>query len=256
MKHLSKHQIIIPIFLLLIFSYCAPNKLNSFYGIDTNVSNKIVYLVDISASMGGKKEKIKKFDSFLKEEIAIGVKRETHKAVKDLPGGEIIGVAGGVLVDQLLEEKKKLPKAKKQLILSIKGLNENTSFNVIFFGSKIKKWQENLVPASEFNKNRAISYMKQMKAKGGTNMSDALEAAFNIIGVDTNTSSQAETIFLLTDGAPTRGKIIKKDSIIAKTAEWNRLRQVRINTIGLGDDCKVEFLNELANDNDGIFVHQ
>jgi uncharacterized protein with von Willebrand factor type A (vWA) domain len=239
-----------------MFSCSAPEKLNSFYGIETSESNKIVYLVDVSASMGGKKEKVKEFDSFVKEGIAIGVKKETHRAVKDLPGGEIIGAAGGVAVDLLLEEKKKLPKAKKQLILSIKGLSENASFTVIFFGSKIKKWQDNLVPASEFNKNRAISYINQMKAKGGTNMSDAIEEAFNIIGTGTNTSSQVETIFLLTDGAPTRGKTTKRDSIIAKTAEWNQLRQVRINTIGLGDDCKVEFLNELANENNGIFVHK
>lgn len=256
MNNLSKYRISIPILLLFFFSYCTSEKLNSFYGIDTNVGNKIVYLIDVSASMGGKKEKIKEFDSFVKEEIAIGVKKETHKAVKDLPGGEIVAVASGVLVDELLKEKKKLPKAKKQLISSIKGLNENASFTIIFFGSKIKKWQDNLVPASEFNKNRAISYIKQMKSKGGTNMSDAIEEAFNIIGMETNTSSQVETIFLLTDGAPTRGKTTKRDSIIAKTAEWNQLRQVRINTIGLGDDCKVEFLNELANENNGIFVHK
>jgi uncharacterized protein YegL len=95
-----------------------------------------------------------------------------------------------------------------------------------------------------------------MKSKGGTNISDALEAAFNIIGTGTNSSSQVETIFLLTDGAPTRGKITKRDSIIAKTAEWNSLRQVRINAIGLGDDCNVKFLKELANENNGIFVQK
>jgi len=256
MNNLNKYRMIIPILSLFIFSYCAPKKLNSYYGIDANVSNKIVYLVDVSASMGGKKEKIIEYNSFVKGEIAAGVKREAHKAVKNLPGGEIVGTASVVLVDQLMKEKKKLTKAKKQLVSSIKGLNENVSFTVIFFGTKIKKWQDNLVRASEFNKSRAISYVKQMKSKGGTNMSDALEAAFNIIRMGTNTSSQVETIFLLSDGAPTRGKITKRDSIIAKTAEWNRLRQVRINTIGLGNDCKVEFLNELANENNGIFIHK
>jgi hypothetical protein len=160
MTNSNKTKIILLILSLFLFSYCTPKKLNTYYGIDTNVSNKIIYLVDVSSSMGGKKEKKKFHEVSLKEEIVDGVHTEVYKAVKDAPGGEIVGIASGVLLGQLKDEKDKLRKSKKQLVSSIKGLNENASFTIIFFGSKIKKWEDNLVPASQFNKNRAIAYLK------------------------------------------------------------------------------------------------
>lgn len=151
----------------------------------------------------------------------------------------------------------KLDKVKKRLIPVIEGLEEGATFTMIFFGTKTRKWRNIMVPANKRNKKNAISFIKDIKPRGETNISMALEEAFKLAGEGTSNPGEplnVKTIVLLTDGSPTIGKIRKPGDIIDKTAEWNSLRRVNINTIGLGSHSNSDFLRKLAEENGGTFV--
>ncbi len=64
----------------------------------------------------------------------------------------------------------------------------------------------------------------------------------------------ADTIFFMTDGTPTAGKLLDPDRILETVAEWNRTAQLTIHTVAVGDECDAKFLEKLARENGGQFV--
>ena len=65
-----------------------------------------------------------------------------------------------------------------------------------------------------------------------------------------------DTIFLLSDGAPTLPPGDKPDStekIIHAVREWNSLKTVVIHCIGIGRGVNVPFMRQLARENGGEF---
>jgi uncharacterized protein YegL len=70
--------------------------------------------------------------------------------------------------------------------------------------------------------------VKGLTAGGATNLFDALERA--------HADPLVDTIYLLTDGAPTAGKLRDPDAIVAEVQRWHRTRRVTIHTIAVGMD--------------------
>lgn len=76
----------------------------------------------------------------------------------------------------------------------------------------------------------------------------------------------ADTFFMVTDGAPTLGKIIDKDEILNEIKKINQFRCVKINIVAIGEpplnpnyldpelDVDVKFLMKLADATGGIFT--
>ena len=77
----------------------------------------------------------------------------------------------------------------------------------------------------------------------GTNVFDTLEAALKDRRID--------TIYLLTDGVPTRGRITEPGAILEEIGIQNRLRGVTIHCIAFGEESK--FLEDLAKQNGGQY---
>jgi uncharacterized protein YegL len=220
-----------------LFSSCyMVQKSTEYYGIETGSSKKIVYVLDISGSMEGKAE----------TDLKGNIISTAGSKVGNTVGNKIGGTAGRIISKQTSNQLTKLGKAKKELMPSIRGLSEDTYFTIIIFENDVKKWRKELVQATSANKNLAIAYLESLNSGGGTNISDALEEAFGIQGT--------ETVFLLSDGEPTAGKITSTDGIIAKTETWNSNKKVIIHTIGLGEDCDKEFMKKLAASNSGQFI--
>jgi hypothetical protein len=67
-----------------------------------------------------------------------------------------------------------------------------------------------------------------------------------------------DTIFLLTDGAPSCGTYRNKTEILSEIGELNRFRKIRIHTIGIGSQAVSErwdgLLERLAEMTDGECV--
>lgn len=222
-------------------------KSMDYYGVETTSSKKFVYLIDISGSMENKAE------TDLQGNLITAVTNTTSNVVGNFVGGPI----GNILKQQTRDQVTKLGKIKKELIPSIRGLSEDSYFTIIVFENEVRSWRRTLVKASSANKNLAAAYITNLESGGATNISDALEKAFDLAGAGAYNESaplEVETIFLLSDGSPTAGKTKKTDQIIDKTNQWNSAKRIKIHTIGLGEDCDKVFMAKLADENNGEFI--
>ena len=121
--------------------------------------------------------------------------------------------------------------------------------------SAVSPWKKVLQSATEKSKKDAVKFIEELKAEGVTHTDDALDAAFTDFAVD--------TIYLITDGAPThvgsRSDQLPPDAtrIIAyihrRVSEVNYFRGVRIFTLGF-PEAEESFLKKLAAENAGDYT--
>src|SRR6185295_6936488 len=114
--------------------------------------------------------------------------------------------------------------------------------NMIFFDDRIEPWRKSLVPIKA-NLKEAQAVVSRVAARGQTNIFDALEVAF--------AHKEADTIYLLSDGDPSNGRVIDPDDILREIRKMNRLRQLVIHTISFGSS---RFMKALAEQNGGQYV--
>ena len=193
-----------------------PKKGVTFFGIHT-FSDRILYILDVSGSM----------------DQAPTRKNERGESV---PTGD----------------PPKIELARKEIAGAINLMNPTDHFNVILFDHQVVVWQTKMVDASDANKRRAIAWAQDQPPVGGTNIYDALEAGFRIALAATNDRT-VDTIYFLTDGKPTAGKVEDPDRILSDVADWEKSANVTIHTVGLGD-CDEAFLRRLAQMTHGTFV--
>jgi len=230
-------------------------KSEDYYGIKTEDIKNVVFILDISGSMENIAEKNVKGE--LINTATNYAADKTSSLVSNTIGGEAGSIAGSLLNKNVKKSVTKLQKARKKLIPAIKGLPETTMFEIIVFENGVKTWRKNLVPATKTNKLEAQAYIEALKAGGGTNIYDAVNKAFELAGdgaKDSTIAVNVETIFLLSDGAPSAGPVTKPDDIRKDIKTWNNLQRIKIHSIGLGDDCDENFMRGLAEDNGGIYI--
>jgi uncharacterized protein YegL len=139
-----------------------------------------------------------------------------------------------------------LAAAKQELLYAINKLTPDTLFSVVVFNSRVGAWNTKLTPATNEAKKSATSFVMSQTADGQTATYDALQTAF---GFDT------EAIYFLTDGRPTRGKIVAPVKIVAAISDANHMLRKSVYTIGIGAErAEVEaFLKSLADKNFGAY---
>lgn len=176
--------------------------------------------------------------------------------------------------------------AKKELVRCVKSLGKEDAFGVFAYSDSVQKWtpaggikeekgerpvagRTMIFEASDETKTRALQWIEKLDAAAWTNTYAALEEALRVSVADPRNDMGKEyglfpdTIFLLTDGAPTgpTGKT-KGDAgepewqrVLQGVRGWNRGKRVVINAIGIGPTINSEFLTTLAQENGGKFVH-
>lgn len=183
---------------------------------------------------------------------------------KDDPGRA--GSAGGTVVvdplnpdSQVQKEKlqSKLAVAQKNLKKVLNGLKDGKRFDIIQFESiitdfiraKLEKEPDKLAVLNLQTRQKALAFVDQAKAQGQTYMLKALETAFQ--------NEEVDTIYLLSDGAPTPPEKAGMTVILERLRKLNRLRSVKINTIGFDLKQKEkEFLRALADEHFGVFIER
>ncbi len=133
--------------------------------------------------------------------------------------------------------------AKEQLMAVLGAFPEGDLFNVIFFSSDAFPWEDELVTMNKKTRKAALSYVERQTPGGATAIYDALELAFEDRRID--------TIFLLTDGEPSGGKIDDAATIRSEVKRWNANRHIRINCIAIGKPSTL--LQGLAKDTGGEY---
>lgn len=180
----------------------------------------------------------------------------------------VIDVSGSMReVDPKIDGKgggKRVERVKKELQEYVKSLKPDVKFNILAFDDKIRAWkkaEQGIQPATPENKADAIQWVSTLKENGWTHTDEALKEAFRNL--------QINTIVLLSDGAPMRGKPndpqsgapIPPEEIYELVRGLNRLRGVKIHTFCFkvfeGNPQMqpfLDFMNTLAKENGGKMV--
>jgi hypothetical protein len=173
--------------------------------------------------------------------------------------------------------RTKMDAEKKELISALAQLPPRTRFSLVFYAGTPRPWKRELVPATFKNRIDAVEAVENVSPYGGTNIYDALLAAFDIRSGDerkkkrkplsgprrtiANLAGPVDEVFLLTDGRPNAGRVKDPARIREEIRKLNRVRCIRINTIAVGihgmgvSPVNVDFMLKLALENRGRFVH-
>ncbi|MFQ5655326.1 MAG: VWA domain-containing protein, partial [Planctomycetota bacterium] len=135
------------------------------------------------------------------------------------------------------------------------SLAEDRRFNLIAYSSEVRPWGKTLEQATPGAKKKAVRFIDGLKAQGVTFTDLALAEAI--------ADPRVDTIYLITDGAPThvgsRGRDLPEDAsrlmkrILLETRSVNYLRGIRIFTLGF-EGAEEAFLKRLAAEHEGIYV--
>jgi len=195
--------------------YAKPDK-RKYHTIET-LSRKMIFVIDISSSMRNK----------------INAK------------------------DGEFESRVKMDIAKRELTHVLAGLDEHVFFNIVAFAGKVRPWQKTLVRGTR--RNEAIKFVASLEpiapmsasGRAGKLTADATRQKTNTFGALVTAlglsdeavpswrvaSAPADTIFLLTDGLPTTGKITDVTKVVAAILDLNRTRGAVIHVIVFDKDA-------------------
>lgn len=180
------------------------------------------------------------------------------------------------------EDFQKLTIVKSELGKTIESLGPNTYFNIVSFATDLKTWKGYLVPANITNKESAKAWIKNLRCIGGAadqelasvglggNLAEGKTNTFKALmypfGIDPEqprraastapsavAKSKLDTVYFLSDGRPSVGKVVDTEEIRKAVREENQIHKIVLHTIAIGEFQK-EFLHALAVDNGGVFV--
>ncbi|MGQ9589417.1 MAG: HEAT repeat domain-containing protein [Planctomycetota bacterium] len=197
----------------------------SYFGIEV-ASKRIGFLVDVSSSMTE----------------MVPVRSEAEKEAEDRSGKTSAGEKPGK-VAKSGKQARKIDVLKKELVRVLKVLPADAAINIVTFHATYNSWQKQLVPLAGRGRAMAVAYVEGLQTGVGTNVYDTLEHALRDRFVD--------TIYLLTDGLPTRGRYTDAGDILREIGALNRVRGVTIHAIAFGEPSKL--LEDLAAQNGGEY---
>lgn len=149
----------------------------------------------------------------------------------------------------------------KKLIMS---LPDGALVNLVVFSDDVRIWRKDgerpaLVKLDDETRDDLLgSFLDSLRPKGSTNLHDALDAALEFGGRGLHDKYYAagfDTLYVISDGAPTAGKVTDKDEIRRRVREVNGLRRIAIHCVTFGDQNDTDFLAALAEENGGRHVH-
>lgn len=135
----------------------------------------------------------------------------------------------------------RLDEAKRQLVRVLGMLPGRAKANVIAFGNDAEGLAAGLQTIDDRRRKAAATWTDALQARGATNVHAALQLAF--------ADTEADTIFLLTDGRPSAGTIVAPEALAREVQRWNVGRGIVVHTVALGG--RSDFLERLANDSGG-----
>ena len=169
-------------------------------------------------------------------------------------------------------KERRFDRLLRELHAALDGLTPNKQFGLLGFANRLYRFSDGQLPATPKNIAKAKAWLAGLELELQTNIYDALDLAFYSAGrgsSDRYYPLTVDTIFFLSDGAPTRPKTTTKgrarglgqdvpDEILSAVRRWNPLRRIRIHTIGLGirGPRANGLLRGLAEQNGGTYVRR
>ncbi len=153
----------------------------------------------------------------------------------------------GSMAEKIGTDKKttRLDEAKAQLVRVVEALPATHLVNLIAYETQVDALWDELQKLDPDNREKLLKTARALPLGGGTNIFDALERAF--------ADPKVDTIYLLTDGQPSAGRVRATDDILDEVRRWNRTRQIVVHCIGLGIDS--DLLKRLAKETGGSYKY-
>ena len=139
---------------------------------------------------------------------------------------------------------RRIDLARSELKGAVRALQPGTHFNILKFNNAPASWNKKLVKLSKKSVKNALRFADGLSPSGGTNIYDSLEMVLK--------GGEVDTIYLLSDGAPTAGRVTDPQRILEEIARLNEESQVTIHTIALGFSSG--FMAQLAAQNKGEHI--
>lgn len=133
----------------------------------------------------------------------------------------------------------KIDQARRAAAYVLDRLGEDDRFAVIAFSRSVRLFGEGMHPASDADE--AGRFIAGLSAAGGTNISGALERAFDLIN-----GERPATVIFLTDGLPTAG--IEDPGEILDVARRQAPERTQLFAFGVGYDVDTLLLDGLADE--------
>ncbi|MEM6671198.1 MAG: HEAT repeat domain-containing protein [Planctomycetota bacterium] len=149
----------------------------------------------------------------------------------------------GSMKERAYAGKRRIEVAKEEIQRTLERIRDGVAFNVIPFSDEARPLHDGVVQVSDDARDEAIAFSNALRPVGGTNVHDALAAAFD--------DPEIDTIYLLTDGEPSVGEIVEPAFLRDEIARWNSVRGVRIHCIAVGKNS--ELLEGIASDSGGLY---
>lgn len=243
-----------------------------FYGLKTR-STRLVFILDRTGSMAAPATEPERTVFKLPPEASGDLKESKE---------EKFGREESSKIQRKWEAVKAVTRmdvVRKEFINTIYVLSPKVHFNVVWFEATPSPWRQELVPATWLNKLDCLREADKLVASGGTNAWDAIELGLRmleqpqrpgVISVDKKAHYATaiggpDTIYFMTDGKPTIGRIVQPDDLMAEIKKVNRLRKLTLHAICVGeaepgqeqapDAPDPVFLKKLAESTGGEFVH-
>ncbi len=139
----------------------------------------------------------------------------------------------------MLEDEKIAP-AREALVHGLRTLRPEDRFNIVTFATDARAYGKGMVEASKLEVARAIEWVKEIEAAGGTNIDDALESAASALPDE----DRLRMVVFLTDGRPTIG--VTEEKKILENAAGRLPKGTRLFVFGVGFDVNARLLDLLA----------
>jgi Ca-activated chloride channel family protein len=136
---------------------------------------------------------------------------------------------------------EKIEQARAAALQVVEGLEDGEAFNIIDYSDSIARFAERPVIKNRQTIGEARSYIKRLRADGGTNIHDALVEAMN----QPVTEKMLPLTIFLTDGLPTAGET--RESAIRESVIAANKHKRRIFSFGVGFDVNAPLLTSVAN---------
>ncbi|XP_017305529.1 inter-alpha-trypsin inhibitor heavy chain H3 isoform X3 [Ictalurus punctatus] len=144
---------------------------------------------------------------------------------------------------------KKIQQTHLAMLEILGDLAGDDYFGLITFDSSVHIWKPELLRATEANVQAAKSFVKEIKASGGTNINQAMLDGVEMIQNHPRQGS-ASILILLTDGDPTSG--VTNTARIQENIKAAIGGKFPLYCLGFGFDVNFDFLEKMALENDGV----
>lgn len=138
--------------------------------------------------------------------------------------------------------------ARAALALAVQSLKPDDRFNIIEFNSDAFAFWDAPQLANTLNKNRALNFIQNLQARGGTDIFAALQLSLELQANNDRSWSLLQQLVFVTDGA-----IGYEEQLLAEIE--SQLGDARLFTVGIGAAPNSYFMVEAANVGRGSYTH-